>query len=128
MKKCRLDKSCLLRKTREYNLVYRNGRRLRGKGFMLVCLQHKGMDYAGTIGAQGAALRRLGISVQRKTGNAVRRNRIKRIIRETFRLYPHIFPEASDIVFAVRPDFSLHGMHAVRAAVAELTAEFISAQ
>jgi ribonuclease P protein component len=64
---------------------------------------------------------RLGISVHRKVGNAVRRNRIKRIVRETFRLHREIFPQSSDIVFTVRPEFSLDGMHAVRAAVSGLT-------
>jgi ribonuclease P protein component len=110
MKRFALPKSCLLRKTGEYNLVYRNGRRLRGSGFTLVCLDGNGQPNS-----------RLGISVQVKTGGAVRRNWIKRIIRETFRLHREIFPSSSNIVFAVRPEFSLHGLHDVRAAVAVLT-------
>jgi len=104
-----LPKSCLLRKTWEFNQVYRCGRRLRGKGFALIYLSG---DRPGS---------RLGISVHRKVGNAVRRNRIKRIVRETFRLHREIFPQSSDIVFTVRPDFSLDGMHAVRTAVSGLT-------
>ncbi len=104
-----LPKSCLLRKTGEFNEVYRHGRRLRGNGFALVFLSTARPDS------------RLGVSVSRKVGNAVRRNRIKRIVRETFRLHREIFPQSSDIVFTIRPDFSLDGMHAVRAAVSELT-------
>ncbi|WP_417911337.1 ribonuclease P protein component [Candidatus Electronema sp. PJ] len=109
MKQFTLPKSCLLRKTGEYNLVYRNGTRLRGRGFTLVCL------------GSSQPSSRLGISIQAKTGSAVRRNRIKRIIRETFRLHREIFPASHDIVFAVRPEFSIHGMNDVRAAVAVLT-------
>jgi len=45
---------------------------------------------------QGA--RRLGITVTRKTGNAVKRNRIKRLIREFFRLHKNLFPERRDVV------------------------------
>ena len=109
MKRFGLAKSSLLRKTSEFNLVYRSGKRLYGKGFALIYLN----------GDQPAS--RLGISVQKKVGNAVRRNRIKRIIRETFRLNRDTFPGSSDIVFAVRPGFSLNGMAAVRAAVAGVT-------
>jgi ribonuclease P protein component len=109
MKRFGLPKTCLLRKTGEFNQVYSCGRRLRGQGFALVYL----------AGEQNES--RLGISVHRKVGNAVRRNRIKRIVRETFRLHRDIFPQSSDIVFTVRPDFSLAGMVAVREAVVQVT-------
>ncbi len=99
----------MIRTTREFNQVYRHGVRLRGKGFALICLS----------GVQTRT--RLGVSIPRKVGNAVRRNRIKRIIRETFRLHRDIFPASSDVVFTVRPGFSLQGMVAVRDAVAKLT-------
>ncbi len=89
--------------------MYRNGKRLRGNGFILIYLNG---DQPGS---------RLGISIPRKVGNAVRRNRIKRIIREAFRLHGEVFPRSSDIVFAVRPGFSLSGMDTVYAAVAGLT-------
>ena len=94
--------------------MYRNGSRLYGKGFTLVYLLNKESSSRFT----GS---RLGISVPRKVGNAVQRNRIKRIIREAFRLHGDVFPQGSDIVFAVRPGFPLSGMQAVRDAVAGLT-------
>ena len=46
---------------------------------------------------------RLGISIGRIVGNAVRRNRIKRLLRESFRLLQHDLPRAYDLVIAVRP-------------------------
>jgi ribonuclease P protein component len=46
---------------------------------------------------------RLGMSVNRKVGNAVRRNRIRRLIRESFRLMQHDFPAGYDLVVVVRP-------------------------
>jgi ribonuclease P protein component len=82
---------------------------LRGNGFALIYLPGELPDS------------RLGISVHRKVGNAVHRNRIKRIVREAFRLHREIFPQSSDIVFTIRPDFSLDGMHSIRAAVSRLT-------
>jgi len=109
VKHFKLPKTCIIRRTGEFNQVYRRGKRLRGKGFALIFLP--GVNSFG----------RLGISIPRKVGNAVQRNRIKRIVRETFRLHRNIFPQESDIVFTVRPEFSLQGMHDVRDAVAKLT-------
>lgn len=106
--------SVRLRQTRDFNRVYRNGDRLYGKGFTLIYLGGGQKDSCFT----GS---RLGISVPKKVGNAVQRNRIKRIIREAFRLHRGVFPQGSDIVFAVRPGFPLAGMQAVRDAVARLT-------
>jgi ribonuclease P protein component len=49
---------------------------------------------------QGA--RRLGLTVTKKVGNAVKRNRIKRLIREFFRLNKSLFPAGYDVVIMVR--------------------------
>ena len=103
-----------LGKNGEFNRVYRNGARLYGKGFTLVYLRD---EQSGNRFPES----RLGISVPRKVGNSVQRNRIKRIVREAFRLHREIFPQGSDIVFAVRPGFPLTGMQAVRDAVVALT-------
>lgn len=46
---------------------------------------------------------RVGISVSKKIGGAVERNRAKRIIRAAYRLNETSFPSGLDIVFAVRP-------------------------
>ncbi|MDD5525264.1 MAG: ribonuclease P protein component [Smithella sp.] len=47
-------------------------------------------------------VRRLGLTVTKKAGNAVRRNRIKRLIKEYFRLNKSLFPAGYDVVIMVR--------------------------
>ncbi len=45
---------------------------------------------------------RLGITVSKKIGNAVKRNRVKRLIREFFRLHKNLFPQRYDIVIMAK--------------------------
>ncbi|MBQ8108466.1 MAG: ribonuclease P protein component [Ruminococcus sp.] len=52
----------------------------------------------------GCAYNRLGITVTKKLGNAVMRNRIKRIIRAAYRLSEKDIPIGYDLVFVGRND------------------------
>jgi len=46
---------------------------------------------------------RFGLSTPRKVGIAVQRNRIKRLLREAFRLSQHDWPAGYDLIVVVRP-------------------------
>lgn len=47
---------------------------------------------------------RLGVTVTRKVGKAVKRNRIKRLVREVFRRERHALPAGLDMVWVAKRD------------------------
>jgi ribonuclease P protein component len=104
----KLRKTALLRKGKEFDKVYRQGKRHRGAGFSLIYISNE-LGY-----------NRIGISIHRKLKGAVKRNRIKRIIRESFRLERSLYPACADIVFAVRPDFFTTSPAEISSSVAHL--------
>jgi ribonuclease P protein component len=57
----------------------------------------------GVAVANGLGAVRIGISVPKRVGNAVRRNRVKRLVREAFRLAGDGRNAGLDLVIAVRP-------------------------
>ena len=65
----------------------------------------------------GSPLSRMGVSVGRKHGGSVRRNALKRQLREAFRLSRHRLPEGYDFVLIPRGD--------PRAALADLQASLV---
>jgi len=112
-----LPKAYLLRKKSEFNNVYQHGKRVHGENFSLILLPN------------GIAHNRLGISIHGQLKGAVKRNRIKRIIREFFRINKRFLQEKSskscelpymDIVITVRKGFSFENPAEVAGAVSRL--------
>ncbi|MBI5887953.1 MAG: ribonuclease P protein component [Deltaproteobacteria bacterium] len=92
-----------LLKPGEFSRVFKAGKRLTTRNFLVYVLKH-GRNEPGGRAEDEPAMNRLGVSVSSASGNAVARNRIKRLMREFFRLKRDaIFPDiTADIVIAVK--------------------------
>ena len=85
----RLRHTDRLLKKSQFDAVFRGGRRVNTPYISLV-IKKTSLNY-----------NRLGISVSRKAGSAVRRNQLKRWIRELFRRNRGAFPASADVVVVV---------------------------
>lgn len=83
-------KQARVRKRREFLQIQNTGRRVATRHFLVV--------YARS----GDGPPRLGITVTKKIGNAVVRNRVKRAVRETFRSHGATLPRGTSVVVIVR--------------------------
>jgi ribonuclease P protein component len=97
-----------LRSKLQFDAVHAGGRRVDDKYFALR-FKPNGLDHA-----------RIGLAVAIKTmGNAVTRNRLRRLIRESFRLSQHDLP-AVDIVVAAKNPAREAPVTSLRASLATL--------
>lgn len=104
-----------LSRSTEFQRVYRQGRSKANRHLVL---------YSFARGDGGQTRPRFGVSVGRKVGNAVVRNRVKRTIREAITELEPQLADGLDYVVLARPDAAelvdRDGMRGVKASLGEL--------
>ena len=108
-----------LSRSADFDRVMRNGRSHAGRDLVLYVFPR------GSESDDGQA--RLGLSVSRKVGGAVDRNRVKRLLREAFQREADRLPAGSDVVVIARPGAGTlaerEGLGGIHAALAELVSK-----
>jgi ribonuclease P protein component len=94
-----LPRARRVRKRAEYLAIQGGGRRLVGDHYMLFARPAEGEP----------APARLGVTVSRKVGGAVSRNKVKRWVRETCRRMQGDLPAGMDLVVVARPSAARSG-------------------
>ncbi|MGN6168958.1 MAG: ribonuclease P protein component [Solirubrobacteraceae bacterium] len=102
-----------LSRSADFDRVFRSGRSHAGRELVLYVFPRGDEDQP-----------RLGLSVSRKVGGAVERNRVKRLLREAFAAESSRLPTGTDAVLVARTDARAlaqrEGLDGVRRALAQL--------
>jgi ribonuclease P protein component len=106
----RFPRSDRLLRRSEFVRVQQQGRRVHAEHFILLLL--RGRDVAATT--------RLGVTVGKRVGGAVQRNRAKRLVREVFRRNRELFPVGCDVVLVARPGADRLDYSSVQAELARI--------
>ena len=98
-----------LRKNRDFQTVYKNGKSYANRLLVMYVLENdQEKNY-------------IGISVSKKVGNSVVRHRVTRLVRESYRLHESIFNSGLDIVIVGRPSAAAVGYKEVESALLHLS-------
>lgn len=97
-----------LKKNEEFKEVYKRGKSLANRFLVLY------------VKKNNLGRNRVGISVSKKVGNSVVRHRIKRLIREVYRLHEEYFHIGYDLVFIARVNAKDCAYNSIESAIYDL--------
>lgn len=88
-----MKKTFRIKKNAEFQEVFKKGKSVANRQFVVYCLRRSNQDNY-----------RVGLSVSKKIGNAVKRNQIKRYLRQTFlEISSQLHKDVELIVIARKP-------------------------
>ena len=97
-----------LKKNSDFKNVYSKGKSKVNRYFIMYVFEN------------GINNNRLGVSVSKKVGNSVVRHRIKRLVKESYRLHEQMFNSGLDIVIIARSGAADLGFNDVESALLHL--------
>ena len=106
-----MDHSTGLKKNEDFRKVYKEGRSKGNSVFVLYVLEN------------GTENNRLGVVISKKVGNSVIRHRIKRLVKENYRLSEKKYKSGYDLVFVARSEAAEADFYKVGEAMAHLRAK-----
>lgn len=86
-----MKKTITIKNSRDFSRTFHKGKSYSDK-FLIIYIFPNRLD-----------INRIGISIGKKVGNSVVRNRVKRLIRESYRLIKDNIKSGFDILFVPRP-------------------------
>lgn len=107
MKKLTFSRASRLRLRKAFELIFANGSKTATKDFVM---WH-------TLDTKPEAGKQIGVIASKKTGGAVRRNRLKRLLREAFRLSKDELKDGARVIIYFKAGCTIDNLNEAAAAL-----------